>query len=480
MKFNKLLKRAARGDTINLAAGRAFTQSPKDELVSILLTATLGDQFYRSGDATAVRVKELVSAIDDKPFVAKAAIYARTRAGMRSVSHLVAAELARRVKGATWTKRFYGLVVHRPDDVLEILACYFAIYARPIPNALKKGLGAALARFDEYQLAKYRRDSAELKLVDAVNLLHPPHSEALRKLIRGELAPAATWETKLSQAGTKATDGATKDEVAELKSAAWGELIASRKLGYFALLRNLRNILAQAPQSVDAALAMLVDDRLIAKSLVLPFRYLTALDSVEASNLPRAGDALAALSEAADKSLVNVPRFEGRTLIALDGSGSMHGRPLAIGSLFAAVLAKANAQADVLVFSNDAAFVTLNRRDSTLTLTREIARRAPGSGTNFHAIFQRADRAYDRIVILSDMQGWIGHYAPTSTFAAYKQRTKADPRVFSFDLAGYGTLQFPERNVYCLAGFSDKALQTMRFLEEDKTALLREIEAIEL
>jgi hypothetical protein len=44
----------------------------------------------------------------------------------------------------------------------------------------------------------------------------------------------------------------------------------------------------------------------------------------------------------------------------------------------------------------------------------------------------------------------------------------------------YGTLQFPERNIYCLAGFSDKALQTMRFLEEDKGALLREIEAIAL
>ena len=134
----------------------------------------------------------------------------------------------------------------------------------------------------------------------------------------------------------------------------------------------------------------------------------------------------------------------------------------------------------MLVFSNDAAFVTLNRRDSTLTLTREIARRAPGGGTNFHAIFQQAKAAYDRIVILSDMQGWIGHDAPTATFAAYKQRTGADSRVFSFDLAGYGTLQFPERNVFCLAGFSDKALQTMRFLEDDKSALLCEIEAIEL
>jgi hypothetical protein len=477
MKFNTLLKRVTCGNTTNLAGGRAFTQSPKDELVSILLTATLGDQFYRSGDATALRVKELVAATDDKAFVAKAAVYARTQAGMRSVSHLVAAELARGVKGAPWTKRFYDRVVHRPDDVLEILACYLASYARPIPNALKKGLGAALARFDEYQLAKYRHDSAELKLVDAVNLLHPPHSEPLRKLVRGDLAPAETWETKLTQAGTR---GESDEEVAELKSAAWDELFASRKLGYFALLRNLRNILEQAPQCVNAALAMLVDERLIARSLVLPFRYLTALEAVQSSKLPRAGDVLAALSEAADKSLANVPSFEGRTLIALDGSGSMNGRPLAIGSLFAAVLAKANAGATVMVFSNDADFVALNRRDSTLTLTREIARHAPGGGTNFHAIFQRTTGAYDRIVILSDMQGWIKHHAPTDTFAAYKQRTNCDPRVFSFDLAGYGTLQFPERNVFGLAGFSDKALQTMRFLEEDKGALIRQIDSIEL
>lgn len=146
----------------------------------------------------------------------------------------------------------------------------------------------------------------------------------------------------------------------------------------------------------DAALTMLVVDRLIAKSLVLPFHYLTALDAVQASNLPRAGNALAALSDAADKSLAYVPRFDGRTLNALDGSGSMNGRPLAIGSLFAAVLAKANAQADVLFFSNDANFVTLHRRDSTLTLTRKIARRAPGGGTNFHAIFQQAKTALCR------------------------------------------------------------------------------------
>ena len=476
MKFSKLLVRKKHGDTHNHAGGLAFAQSAKTELVSILLTATLEDTFYRSGNATTARVRGLIGAMDDKSFAAKAAVYARTKAGMRSVSHLVAAEIARDVKGAAWTKRFYQRVVRRPDDVLEILACHLATVGRPIPNALKKGLGAALAGFDEYQLAKYRRESADFKLVDAVNLLHPPHTDALRKLVRGELAPADTWETKLTQAGSKAREDGESAE--DLKADAWQALIATRKLGYFALLRNLRNILEQAPQCVDAALAMLVDERLIAKSLVLPFRYLTALDAVRDSGLPRAGEVIAAISEAADKALANVPRFDGRTLVALDGSGSMVGRPLDIGSLFAAVLAKANRDADVMVFSNDAGLVAVNRRDSTLTLAREIARKAPGGGTNFHAIFARAKTAYDRVVILSDMQGWIGHAAPTAAFTAWKKRTGSDPRVFSFDLAGLGTLQFPERNVYCLAGFSDKALQTMKFHEADKNALIREIEAI--
>ncbi len=478
MKFSNLLSRSKRGNTTNLAGGSAFTRTPKGELVSILLTATLEDSFYRKGNATMQRVRELIAAVDDKSFVAKAAIYARNQGGMRSVTHLVAAELARTVKGAEWTKHFYQLVVRRPDDVLEILACYLVMGESTVPNSLKKGLGAALARFDEYQLAKYRRENSELKLVDAVNLIHPPHTGALRKLVRGELAPAETWETKLTQAGAKARDEG--EDLESLKADAWQELISSRKLGYFALLRNLRNILAQAPDSVDAALEMLVDERLIAKSLVLPFRYLTAVDAVQQSNLPRAGDAMAAISEAADKALANVPRFDGRTLVALDGSGSMMGRPLQIGSLFAAVLAKANKGADVMIFSNDAEFIPLNRRDSTLTLAREIARRAPGGGTSFHAIFEQAKSAYDRVVILSDMQGWIGYSTPVSAFNAWKQRTDSDPRVFSFDLAGYGTLQFPERNVYCLAGFSDKTLQTMSFLEQDRNALVREIESIQL
>ena len=478
MKFNWNKARPARADTVNLAGGDAFRESPKLELAALLLTATLKDEFYRAGDETTARVKTLIAQTDDKRFVAKAALYARKEAGLRSVTHLAAGEIAHTVKGEAWTAPFFARLVHRPDDALEILAYQLSVYGRPVPNSLKKGLGAALARFDEYQLAKYRRDDAEISLVDAVNLVHPPHTEALRKLVNGTLAPAATWETKLTQAGQAAAGD--KDALAEAKADAWRELLTTRKLGYFALLRNLRNILTQAPELTDAAVAMLTDARLIRRSLVMPFRFTTALEALHAANLPNAGVALAALSAAVDISLENVPRFEGRTLVALDGSGSMMGRPIKIGALFAAALAKSNADADVMLFSDGAKYVSLNRRDSTLTLAGWLEKQCAAAGTNFHAVFNAATRAYDRIILLSDMQGWVGGHAPTTTFTAYKEVYACDPKIYSFDLAGYGTLQFPQRNVFCLAGWSDKALETLKLLDGDANALVRQIEAVEL
>lgn len=476
MRFNIQKKKTSATNVRNLAGGETFTESAKLELASLMLTSTLQGQYYRAADVTAGRIKQLIAQVSDKKFVAKAAIYARTQAGMRSVTHLAAGELAHAVKGQSWTASFYDKVVHRPDDALEILAYHFAVYGRPIPNSLKKGLGAALSRFDEYQLAKYRKGGAEISLVDAVNLVHPRHTDALKKLVEGTLAPAETWETKLTQAGAAAE---TEDELAELKKEAWEKLIRTRKLGYFALLRNLRNILELAPELADDAVAMLIDEKLIRKSLVLPFRFVTALDALQGTNLPRVGDVLAALSDAVDTSLQNVPKFEGRTLIALDGSGSMQGRPIKVGSLFAATLAKAN-DAEVLLFSDDAKYVTVNKRDSTLTVANWLAGSSKAAGTNFHAVFQTANRAYERIIILSDMQGWMGGHAPVKTFETYKKKHGGDPKIFSFDLQGYGTLQFPERNIYCLAGFSDKTMDTLKFLDSDKTALIRQIEAVEL
>lgn len=461
---------------INQAGGQAYSQSPELELVSTLFTSFANDQFYRKSADTFDNLKQLIAKCD-KSFVAKAAVYARTKFGMRSITHVAASELAKHIGGETWAKDFYNAIVYRPDDMMEILSYHLANNGKET-NAMRKGFGEAFSRFDKYALAKYRGEGKAMKLVDVVNLVHPKpiesNKEAIEALIKGNLKSFDTWETELTKAGQNAED---EDSKADLKKEAWTKLVKEKKIGYFALLRNLRNIIEQAPEVVGESLELLIDPVRIKKSLVLPFRFTTAYEEIEKlSNGKVVRDVLIALNKAVDISIANVPKFEGNTLVVLDVSGSMAGRPSQIGSLFAAVLVKSN-NADFMTFDNSARYHNINPNDSTISLAKGI--RFTGGGTNFHSIFQTANQPYDRVIILSDMQGWIGHDTPTASFTNYKSVTGANPFIYSFDLNSYGNMQFPETKVFCLAGFSDKIFDIMKLLEEDKQAMVNEIKKLD-
>lgn len=462
--------------TENLAGGEAYQESPKLKLVSQLLTSFVKDQYYRSEKQGLVDLEKAFDEVSDKKFTAKAAIFARTKFGMRSVSHVIAGLIAKTVKGSEWTKNFFDKVVHRVDDMTEILSYYLSKFKKPIPNSMKKGFKRAIGRFDEYQIAKYRGEGKVVSLVDLVNLIHPKpnkkNEEALKLLVNGELKSKNTWESKLTSAGQTAKN---EDQKNELKGQAWKELILEKKIGYMALLKNLRNIFEQAPEVIDEALKILVDEKMIKKSLVLPFRFTTAIDEI--SKLPGTKKIIMSLNKAVDISLSNVPKFNGDTLVVLDTSGSMEGQPAKIGSLFSAVLVKSN-ECDFMTFSDDAKYQTLNPMDSTLTIANSI--RFMSGGTNFHSIFNKATKAYDRIIILSDMQGWVGYNAPVGKYNEYCKKFNCKPFIYSFDLNGYGTLQFPESNIFAIAGFSDKIFDIMALLEQDKNALINEIEKIEI
>ncbi len=454
--------------TENLAGGQAYKESPKLELVSMVLTSFVQDQYYRSADESLKKLQELIKDIDKK-FVAKTAIFARNEFGMRSITHALIGELTKTVKGEEWVKRAVEKTVRRPDDMLEILA----YVGKPIPNSLKKGLRTAVSKFDRYQLSKYRGENSNFKLVDLFNLVHPvpqdDQEDAFKALVDGKLKADNTWEKELTQAGQKATN---EEEKVELKKNAWTKLIKEKKIGYFALLRNLRNIEEQAKDLIPDACEMLVDEKLIKKSLVLPFRFQTAMNEVSNRTIK------SALNKAIEISLSNVPKFDGKTLVVVDTSGSMQGRPMEIASLFAAILYKAN-DADIMRFDTSAGYYSLNPDDTVATLASKI-RPDYWGGTAFKVIFPKADKAYDRVIILSDMQGWVGYYGPGKTFSNYKDKFNCNPFVYSFDLQGYGSLQFPEQNVFCLAGFSEKIFEVMKLLEEDRNALVNKIEAIEL
>ncbi len=472
--------------TTNLAGGDAYSTSPELELVSILLTSFGEDSFYRDATDTFKRLRDLI-ALCDKTFVAKAIVYARKEFGMRSISHVAAAELARYMGGNPLGKDFYNAVINRPDDMTEIIAYYLANCATKkngtLTNAMKHGFAMAFNRYDAYSLAKYRGANKDVKLVDVVNMVHPipseRNAEAIASLMTGDLKSFDTWESKLSNAGQVAE---SEGEKAELKKDAWATLVRSKKIKHMALLKNLRNIIEQAPEVVNEACALLTDEYQIKKSLVFPFRYLTAYEQISKlapSDAMRA--VLKALNKALDISCANVPKFDGSTLVVLDVSLSMKEpcnyksemSPAKMGAVFAALLAKRN-DCDFLTFDNEARYVHLNSLDSTMTIVNSIA--FNGGGTKFYTIFQKANKRYDRVVILSDMQGW-GDSQLGSTYTAYKNRYAANPLIYSFDLKNYGTMKFPESRVLALAGFSDKIFDIMKHVESDKKALINTIKA---
>lgn len=453
----------------NLAGGKAYKESKELQLLSLLLTSFGDDKTYRSANYTFTKLDELIKWCD-KLFCAKAICYARREFGMRTITHYAASVLAKYIGGETWAKDFFAKVVYRPDDMTEIIACHLSRNEK-VSNAMKKGFAEAFGVFTDYQLAKYRGEGNKVKLVDVVNLVHPIQTEknsgAIEKLVNGTLKSFDTWEVELSAAGSD------KDK----KRQVWRNLISENKLGYFALLRNLRNIVnLEDDELKDLALQALLNETAIHKSLVLPFRFATAykeLSTIDAK-------AMSAISRACEIACDNVPKLQGKTLIALDVSGSMT-NVADIAALFAAVLLKTN-DCDLIRFSYDSQYQIVNTDDSLMTIKDRL--RFAGGGTNFISIFETANKKYDRIILLSDMQAWMqdSYYAksPSAAYNRYKADYNTDCKMYSIDLAGYGTLQVPEKDVYCLAGFSEKIFDVMRYLEEDKNALLNVVKTYEL
>jgi len=488
-------------NAVNEAGGASFQKSAKLEIVTLLLNSLLKTQYYRGVDDQIKQLQTLANSITDKKFLAKLAVYARTKFGMRSITHVAAGEVAKHVKGESWTKNFLDTVIYRPDDMTEIMSYYLNTYGKPIPNCMKKGFASAFNRFNGYSLGKYRAADKEVSLVDIVNLCRPrpteEYKDALKALVDGKLRATDTWETKLTQAGQNST---TDGEKAIKKAQAWKEMLSEGKLGYFAAVRNINNIMKQADdETFKALMDLIVNRKAIKKSLLFPYRFLTAITNLDDSApSERLRAAKASLSIALDISCDNIPELDGRTLVVIDYSGSMGSgmdSEKGKGTIFGVLMAKAQ-NADVMIFGNDAVYLDYNPADLSMSIieryltynsgysysrsTSGSSKYNVGHGTNFGSIFTTANKKYDRIMIFSDMQGWVDNYGMAASWKEYKKRYDVKTKLYSFDLGGYSTMMFPEKDVYCLAGFSDKIFDVMALLEEDPTALINEINKVQL
>jgi len=529
---------------VNKMGSPAFKLDPREELVSSVLTTFVQKSYYESENAIVNRIKKALAEVDPL-FVAKLALYARREANMRSSSHLLAGELAPRISGQEWAGRFYTKVLVRPDDMAEILSYYRNVMKqKAIPNAMRRGFKAKLESLDAYLIDKYKMDSRDISLTDLVNLIRPvptqANSEAFRLLMKeggkglDKLYGSKILEKEMSKAGK---DKSSKTAVKEAKKEAIEDTLANVKgMPIFNLLRNLRNIVMYAPDSVDEAIRQLTNEQTIRKSRLLPFRFLSAYNEINMmthtsgpesaimfesdveSGKVSAADlrvikvrVLAALEKAIELACYNIPELEGRTAILIDHSGSMTGdrgggslvsafskvTSTAIANLFAAMLLTKQPDVYVGMFGDRLLNYKVKRGMGIMQMVNDIHDQgdACGKGTE-HGIFTffrelvEQDIPVDNIIVFSDMvigegcrfygtdTGTRGGSFP-ETFRAFR-RKYPHTKVASVDIRQTdGTTVFNKNlQVTQVAGWSDKIFDVISAGTAGYKALIEEIEKI--
>jgi 60 kDa SS-A/Ro ribonucleoprotein len=498
----------------NHQGGTGYALDAKTELISILATG-LDNKFYEKLGEREQRLANVIADVakSDTTFVAKAMIYARTVMGQRTVTHFGAVQLAKHLAGNSLGSKFFskrarkanaGGIIFRLDDMLEIAACYKAINpGKSFSNAIKKGFKDALESADEYELAKYQAKNKDISLVDIVNLVHPKPTakmvDVFAKLMKGELKQFNTVEDKNTKAGQEIAAKVKSGEITkaeaeiklnEAKEDNYAELISTRKIGYLALLRNLRNILKTGGNAelVKNACELLTDAKLIKQSLVFPHQIDLALEvMLDEFGASGAKPFITALNTAYELAIPNLTELftNGRTAVVFDSSGSMSSRIVLAGgrkggsedaiakaALIAATLAK-GINADVYHFADSCQSISYNPLDTVNTLKKRFLSKqgAVGYGTSFDSIARTLGNKYDRVFVISDMQG-RDHMDRTSLKGAH---------IYSVDLCGYGTTMFkPGNKTYGIYGYGADIYELIKKVEIDPKALIKEIEAIQI
>jgi len=331
--------------------------------------------------------------------VAALAVEAREVFNLRHAPLLMLVALTRTGAGTSLVADTIARVIQRADELTEFLALYWRNGKKPLTKQMKLGLARAFAKFDAYQLAKYDRNGP-IKLRDVLFLVHAKPADeaqaALWKQVADRTLPTPdTWEVSLS-------GGADKRETFE-------RLLREGKLGYLALLRNLRNM-DQA--GVDETL---VREAILARRgghRVLPFRYVAA-----ARAAPRYEPWL---DEALMEAVLDGPVFSGRTIVLVDVSGSMEARLSAKSDLTRMDAAAALASVvpgDLRVFTFSNAVVEVPARRGMAGVDAVVRSQAHG-GTELGKAVDHINRMpHDRLIVVSDEQAAAPVPAPKAKLA---------------------------------------------------------------
>lgn len=265
--------------------------------------------FYEDGEEIADRIIRIARDVSTQR-LCELSVEARESAKLRHVPLLLLSIIAKTRSGGTpLLAEAIERVVQRADELAELLTIHARLNGvspkgvkKVISAQMKKGLAAAFRKFDEYQLAKYDR-AGVIRLRDVLFMVHAKPIDDAQAALWKQLAESAletpdTWEVALSS-------GADKKETFE-------RLITGGRLGYLALLRNIRNA---SEAGCDPNLIKLAILARKGADRVLPFRYIAAARAAPQFEREIDTALLAAIED--------LPKLSGETALLIDVSYSM-------------------------------------------------------------------------------------------------------------------------------------------------------------
>src|SRR3954447_8617453 len=170
-----------KAETRNEAAGPAYAFTPQHALAQYAVTGCLNSTFYATAEVQLEKVLCLVSAVEPE-FVAKTAIYCRTRGYMKDMPALLCATLA------TLDAALLSRVFDRVIDNGKMLRNFVQIVRSGVAG--RKSLGSAPKRMVQRWFEQ--RDDAQIlqaavgqspSLADVIKMVHPRPANATREAL---------------------------------------------------------------------------------------------------------------------------------------------------------------------------------------------------------------------------------------------------------------------------------------------------------
>ncbi len=516
----------------NQAGGSAYVFDDRHALAQLVVTGTLGDTYYVSAEGQLAdllsRAKKLAKT--DPRFVAQAAVYARERAFMKDTPALLLAVLAA-----------------EPSD--EARACLKAAFPLVIDNGKmlrnfmqmirsgkvgRKSFGTSIKRMIQKWIEN-RNSTALFKdsigndpsLSDVIKMVHPrPTSQERASLYSYLIGNKLDGATKLGNLPTSSNDlpGLTQQFEAwkldrsqavpdvpfqmltsvPLTTEQWTAI--ALKASWQTIRMNLNTFARHGvfgnPEVVSRLAARLADPVEVKRSKVFPYQLLMSYKAI-GTDIP--SEIRAALEQAMEVAIDNVPAYDGNVFVCADVSGSMSSpvtghragattnvRCIDVAALVASAIYRKNPGSQVLPFATGVEkSLHLSRTDSIMTNATKLGS-IGGGGTNCAAPLELLNSnklPVDLIIFVSDNESWVndrGIGRQTGVMKEWNLIKQRNPnaKMICIDLQPNTTTQaLNDKNVLNVGGFSDAVFDICnQFLigKRDSNVWVSEINEIKL